>query len=142
MQSINILIKSVCAVRILQATVLAPSSREISQTVRIDCHSFLSRVRISVWSSKILIGEKPKTTIGKTECSGRSRDVSHNKLEEDESLPVVVPTAAVTGLEAVVPSLCRTAHCIVWGACSTRWPWEPGNQRHMLYSRYNQGNQR
>ena len=31
--------------------ILARSSRDISQTVHIDCHSFLSRVRISVRSS-------------------------------------------------------------------------------------------
>ena len=47
---IIILLRSVClsvAVRSLQAAVHARSSREISQTVRIDCHSFHSRVRIS-----------------------------------------------------------------------------------------------
>ena len=42
-----ILLKSV-AVRKLQVAILARSSREISQTARIDCRPFLSRVRISV----------------------------------------------------------------------------------------------
>ena len=46
------------AVHNQQAAFLARSSREISQTVRIDFHSFLSRVRISVWPSKFCIGEK------------------------------------------------------------------------------------
>ena len=53
------------AVRKLQITILAGSSREISQTVRIDCHSFLSRVRISVRPSKFFIGKKyPKISAG------------------------------------------------------------------------------
>ena len=39
----------------LQLKILAQSSREISQTVRINCHSFLSRVRISVQPSKFCI---------------------------------------------------------------------------------------
>ena len=47
-------------VRSLQAAVLALSSREISQSVRIDHHSFPSRVRISVWRRKFVIGKKPK----------------------------------------------------------------------------------
>ena len=38
----------------LQATVLGQSPREISQTVCIHCHSFLSHVRISVWPSTFL----------------------------------------------------------------------------------------
>ena len=42
---IIILLKTVC--RSLQAAVLARSSREIYQTVRIDFHSFLSCVRYS-----------------------------------------------------------------------------------------------
>ena len=36
------------------------SSRDMSQTVHIDHHSFLSRVRISVRPSKLFLGEKPK----------------------------------------------------------------------------------
>ena len=36
--------------------VLARLSREMSQTVRIDCHSFLALVRISVRPSKFFIG--------------------------------------------------------------------------------------
>ena len=50
---IIILLKSIflsVVVHSLQAAVLARSSREMSQTVRIGCRSFLSRVRISVWS--------------------------------------------------------------------------------------------
>ena len=47
------------AVRSLQAAVLARSSWEISQTVRIDCHS----VRISVRPSKFCTDDKyPKTS--------------------------------------------------------------------------------
>ena len=41
-----------------QSAVLVRSSREIAQTVRIDCHSFLSRVRISVRLR--LIDENPQ----------------------------------------------------------------------------------
>ena len=48
------------AVRSLQAAVLGRSSREISQTVRIDCHSFLSCVLISVWPGRFFVGENPK----------------------------------------------------------------------------------
>ena len=51
-----IILKSVClsvVVRKLQVAILARSSREISQTVRIDCRSFLSRVRISVRPSTL-----------------------------------------------------------------------------------------
>ncbi len=43
--------ESVClfvVVRKLQVAILARLSRDISQTVRIDCHSFLSRVLISL----------------------------------------------------------------------------------------------
>ena len=44
-----ILIKSAClSISKLQVAILARSSREMSQTVRIDYRSFLSRVRISV----------------------------------------------------------------------------------------------
>ena len=39
------------AVRKRQVAIIARLSREMSQTVRIDCHSFLSRVRISVLRS-------------------------------------------------------------------------------------------
>ena len=42
------------AVRKLQVAILARSSQEISQTVRINRRSFLSRVRISVWPSQFL----------------------------------------------------------------------------------------
>ena len=47
-------------VRSLQAAILARSSREIPQTVLINCHSFRSRVRISVQPSKFGVGEKPQ----------------------------------------------------------------------------------
>ena len=49
--------------------VLAPSSREISQSVRIECHLFLSRVRILVRHSKLFIGENPKYGGQKNEYS-------------------------------------------------------------------------
>ena len=42
--------------------ILVRSSREISQTVRIGCHTILSRVCISVWFSKFFIGEKQAPT--------------------------------------------------------------------------------
>ena len=53
----------------LQVTILAWSYREMSQTVRIDWHSFLSQVRISVWPSKFCIGEKHPKTESLHECS-------------------------------------------------------------------------
>ena len=56
--------ESVClfvVVRKLQVAILARLSRDISQTVRIDCHSFISRVRISVQPSKFFIGESTQT---------------------------------------------------------------------------------
>ena len=53
-----IFLKSV-AVRSVQAAVLARLSWEMSLTVRIDCHSFVLRVRISVRPSNFFIGEKP-----------------------------------------------------------------------------------
>ena len=53
------------AVRSLHTAVLARSAREISQTVRIDCHSFLSRVHISVRPNTFSMGENRK----KNECS-------------------------------------------------------------------------
>ena len=39
---------------------LARSSREMSQTVRINCRSILSRVRISVRPSNFFVGENQK----------------------------------------------------------------------------------
>ena len=51
------------AVRSRLVAILARSSREISQTVRIDCHSFLSRVRISVQPSKFFIDEKTQNEL-------------------------------------------------------------------------------
>ena len=50
-----ILLSLSVAVRKLQVAILAQSSREISQTVCIDCHSFLSRVRISVGPSNFFL---------------------------------------------------------------------------------------
>ena len=44
----------------LQVAIIAGSSQEIPQTVRMDCQSFLSRVRISVRPSKLFLGENPK----------------------------------------------------------------------------------
>ena len=41
----------------LQVAIIAESSPEISQTVRMNCRSFLSRVRISVQPSKLFLGE-------------------------------------------------------------------------------------
>ena len=51
------------AVRKLQAEILARSSRKISRTVRINCHSFLSRVHISFRHSKFFVDEKPEKTL-------------------------------------------------------------------------------
>ena len=48
----------------LQVAIIAGSSPEISQTVRMNCRSFLSRVRISVRPSKLFLCEnsqKPGT---------------------------------------------------------------------------------
>ena len=55
---IIILLKSAC--RCSQSTCLSSCSivSGESQTGVIDCHSFLSRVRISVWSNKFFICEK------------------------------------------------------------------------------------
>ena len=44
----------------LQVAIIAGSPPEISQTVRMDCRSFLSRVRISVRPSKLFLGNNPK----------------------------------------------------------------------------------
>ena len=57
------------AVRKLQIAFLARSSREVSQTVRIDGHSFFSRVRISVRPSIVFISEKQPTNEQKNQCS-------------------------------------------------------------------------
>ena len=44
-------------VRKLQVAIIARSSREISQTVRIDCHSFLSVLEVEVvWACDAKIG--------------------------------------------------------------------------------------
>ena len=61
--SFRLLFKSVClsvAVRSLQVAILARSSQEISQTVRIDCHSFLSCVHVAVRPSNFFILENPQ----------------------------------------------------------------------------------
>ena len=67
-----ILLKSVClsvGVRKRQVAILARSSREISQTVRIDWQYILSRVRVSVRPSMCFtfIRENPPKTIAKTD---------------------------------------------------------------------------
>ena len=49
----------------LQVTVLALSSRDISETVRIDCHSFVSCLRISVWPINFFMGGKNKKRVQK-----------------------------------------------------------------------------
>ena len=69
------------ALRKLQVTILTRSSRDISQTVRIDCYSFQSRVHISIRPSEFLYRRKTyKKTITKTESPrewsvGRQRPV-------------------------------------------------------------------
>ena len=66
----TIILKSIClsvAVRKLHVSIIARSSREISQTVRIDYHSLLYRVHISVRRSKFFVGENHPKTISKTE---------------------------------------------------------------------------
>ena len=65
------------AVRKLQVAILARSSQEMSQTVRIDCRSFLSRVRISVWPNNFCIGEKQPNTIVETESPA---NMSHSSV--------------------------------------------------------------
>ena len=62
------LLKSIClsvclpvVVRQLQDAIIARSSRETSQTVRIDWHSFLSQVRIWVRPSTFLLVKKTQT---------------------------------------------------------------------------------
>ena len=55
------------AFRSLQVAVFARSSREISQTVRVDCRSFLSRVRISGRPSKCFIGEQTQNKTSETQ---------------------------------------------------------------------------
>ena len=73
--------------RKLQAAILAPSSREISQTVHIDCHSVLSHVRISVRPSNFFYR---RNTSAKNECSvDRQRHV-----EMVTSTTVVIPLPA------------------------------------------------
>ena len=57
--SINLL-KSSVAVCSLQAVVHPRSSRDMSQTVHINSHFFLSRVRISVRPSTFFIGGNSK----------------------------------------------------------------------------------
>ena len=64
------------AVYKVQGTFLAQSSREISQTVCIICHSFLSRVRISVRPSKFFIGENPQKRAKKSSVQLIASDTS------------------------------------------------------------------
>ena len=50
---------------LVTSAVLARLSRGISQTVRIDCHSYHSRIRISARRSKYFIGENPQKRVQK-----------------------------------------------------------------------------
>ena len=52
-----ILLKSVAILK-LQVVKCSRSSREVSQSVRIDWKHFLSRVRVSVWPSNFLYAKK------------------------------------------------------------------------------------
>ena len=53
----------------LPVVIIARSSREMSQTVRIDVRSFLSRVRVSFRPSNFFIREKHQKTVAKPESS-------------------------------------------------------------------------
>ena len=77
-----ILLKSVVAVSKRQVAILARSSRGISQTVHINCRSFLSRVRISVQPSKFVIGEKKKKRVL------RRRDLNGYPVNAEQSSKV------------------------------------------------------
>ena len=57
------------AVRHLQVAILVRSSREISQTVRIDCHSFIARGRISVIFEKRITPKQIAKIESPRECS-------------------------------------------------------------------------
>ena len=46
-------------IELLQVAVIAGSSPEIYQTIRMNCRSFLSRVRISVRPTKLCLGGRP-----------------------------------------------------------------------------------
>ena len=52
-------------ISMLQVAIIDGSSPDISQTVRTNCRSFLSRVRISVRLSKLFLGENPKNLVRK-----------------------------------------------------------------------------
>ena len=68
-------------VRKLQGVIITRSSREISQTIRFDWHSFLSRVRISVRASTFLIGDPPPPQRAQTRVfslSPATRRISDN----------------------------------------------------------------
>ena len=57
------------AVHSLYAAVLALSSREIFQTVRINCCSVISSVRMSIQPSTIFIVEKPQRKLCSVTCT-------------------------------------------------------------------------
>ena len=79
--------KSVCLSVCPQTAGRNSCSGELSQTVRVDCHPFLSRVRISVRPSNFFIGENHKTSIAKTvsprefsvECTNDRSRATHRK---------------------------------------------------------------
>ena len=56
---------------------LARSSREISQTVPIDCHSFVSRVRISGRPSIFLFAKKPQNEPKKSTLPSARRNINY-----------------------------------------------------------------
>ena len=81
---------SVClsvVVRKLQVAILARSSREMYQTVRIDCHSFLSWVRISVRLRKCLY-EKNTQKLSRKPSSPASVQMNEPAVTVDRQRPV------------------------------------------------------
>ena len=65
-----ILLKSVAVCK-LQVAILAQSSRELSQTVRIDWMQILSRVRVSVRPSNFFVRENHQKTVANSESPMR-----------------------------------------------------------------------
>ena len=98
-----ILLKSVC--RKLHFAILARSYREISQTVCIDSHSFLSRVRISVRPSYYIQLKLEIPVITEQTIIGRSFQVIMDRWSfvADSSLGVpLVSEARVHSLESAI----------------------------------------
>ena len=58
---------------------------EICQTVRIDCHFFLSRIRISVRPSNFFIGEKTPNKLGLSRKRSRRTSVQLNEPATDRN---------------------------------------------------------